>query len=128
MILIFGGAYQGKLDYALKRFGYTDADVYRYRENETFEPAGAKIIYDIDKWLLSLIKADADADPETAVLRLIERNSGAVVICSDISCGVVPADPMLRKWREVVGRALSELARASDEVVRLFCGIPMRVS
>ena len=34
MILIIGGAYQGKLDFAKETFGVTDADVYICGEDE----------------------------------------------------------------------------------------------
>lgn len=106
MILIFGGAYQGKFDYALKRFSETDK----------------KIIRDIDKWLLELIESDENI-PEK-IERFFEENHDAVIICNDISCGVVPIDPILRRWREEVGRFMAEAAKRSDEVIRLFCGIP----
>ena len=122
MILIFGGAYQGKLAYALKRSGLTEDDVYYCGENDAGTPTGRKIIYELDKWMLALVKAGADPGP--ALLRFIEKNPDALVICNDISCGVVPVDETLRKWREAVGRSLAELSRVSDETVRLFCGIP----
>jgi len=163
LILIFGGAYQGKLAYALERFGLADGDVYRCREDDATVPGNRKIIYELDKWILALVRADADAvtdataadaadavtdtdsdtaadadadaatdtdsdteataDPAGAVRRFIGQNGDTVVICNDISCGVVPEDPVLRKWREAAGRAMAELAGASEEVVRLFCGI-----
>lgn len=109
MILIFGGAYQGKREYALERFG---------TENK-------KIIYDIDKWILELIKSDIDV--AEALNKFIEDNSDAIVICNDISCGIVPIDAEQRKWREAVGRSLAMLSGKSDEVIRLFCGIPTRI-
>ena len=125
MILIFGGAYQGKLSYALERFRLTEDDVYRCGDENIDAPENRKVIYEIDKWILALIKSNADT--AEAARRFIDANVDAVVICNDISCGVVPVDPVMRKWREAVGRALAELSRASDEAVRLFCGIPMRV-
>ena len=150
MILIFGGAYQGKLAYALERFGLADGDVYRCREDDATVPGNKKIIYELDKWILALVRAEAEADADAVaeaavrrfigqngdanadaeaadiagvVRRFIGQNGDAVVICNDISCGVVPDDPVLRKWREATGRAMAELAGASEEVVRLFCGI-----
>jgi len=122
MTLIFGGAYQGKLAYALDRFGLADSDVYRCGEGCCDLPGGKRLVYELDKWILALVRSGADA--ELAVGRFIAGNGGAVVICNDISCGVVPADPVLRAWREAVGRALAAIANESDEVVRLFCGIP----
>ena len=108
MILIFGGAYQGKLAYAQDRFS-----------GET------KIINDFDKWVLELVQTEKNV--EEAVRYFITKNADAVVICNDISCGVVPVDAVQRKWREAVGRSMAALAEASDEVIRLFCGIPTRV-
>ncbi|MCL1794865.1 MAG: bifunctional adenosylcobinamide kinase/adenosylcobinamide-phosphate guanylyltransferase [Oscillospiraceae bacterium] len=109
MILIFGGAYQGKLDYAKQRFASG--------ENE--------IIDGFDKWILELVKIGADIAEE--VRKFIETHPDAVVICDDISCGVVPLDSIMRKWREAVGRSLAALSQKSEEVIRLFCGIPTRI-
>ena len=126
MILVFGGAYQGKLDYAMERFQMTDEDVYRCNDENAEFPQGAAIVYELDKWILALVKTDLDT--EDAVRRFIEFNSNAVVIANDISSGIVPMDATMRKWREAVGRALAQIARSSDEVVRLFCGIPTRIA
>jgi adenosyl cobinamide kinase/adenosyl cobinamide phosphate guanylyltransferase len=124
MILIFGGAYQGKLAYAKDRFKLTEGDIYMCGEN-TDMPENKKLVYEIDKWILALVKAGIDTDETTG--RFIERNFNAIVVCNDISCGVVPVDAVLRIWREAVGRALTEISRCSSEVLRLFCGIPTRI-
>jgi adenosyl cobinamide kinase/adenosyl cobinamide phosphate guanylyltransferase len=125
MILIFGGAYQGKLAYTLERFGLTEHDVFTCGIEDTDMPGNRKIIYELDKWILALLKKGIDV--EQAMRLFIEGNKDAIVICNDISCGVVPVDPQMRKWREAAGRSLSALSRESDEVVRLFCGIPTRI-
>jgi len=124
MILIFGGAYQGKLAYALERFNLNENDIYKCGEPGG-PPENKKIIYEIDKWILDLLKSDIDV--EKATRQFIEINPDAIVICNDISCGVVPIDPIMRKWREAVGRTLAELSQESNEVIRLFCGIPTRI-
>ena len=108
MVLIFGGVYQGKLEYAKKRFG-----------------DGRKIINSIDREVLAWIRADENL-PEK-MNEFIAASKDAVVICNDISCGVVPADPVMRRWREEVGRLMAQLAEASDEVIRMYCGIPARL-
>ena len=124
MILIFGGAYQGKLAYALERFGLTENDVYRCGAGSGM-PQNKKIIYEIDKWIYDLVEAGADV--QNAVRQCIESNPGAIVICNDVTCGVVPTEAAARKWREAVGKSLAELSKVSDEVVRLFCGIPTQI-
>lgn len=125
MILIFGGVYQGKLAYAMERFGLTQTDVHRCGDDDIAIPENKRAIYEIDRWVLALVRAERDVSE--AVAELIAQNENAIVICNDISCGVVPIDPGMRKWREEVGRALGTIARSCDEVIRLFCSIPTRV-
>jgi len=125
MILIFGGVYQGKLNYALERFGITENDVGYCTGEDIMYPEDKKIIYEIDKWILSLIHANKDV--LGGVKRFIEDNGDSIVICNDISCGVVPMDPIMRKWRESVGKSLGMLAQNADEVIRLYCGIPSKL-
>ena len=122
MILIFGGTYQGKLSYALQRFGLTQDDVIFCNESDAANPAKKRVVYEVEKWVLALIRAEKD------ICRHIEQfladNYDNIVICNDISCGIVPLDPVLRRWREEVGRFMGMLAQHSNEVVRLYCGIP----
>ncbi|MCL2362396.1 MAG: bifunctional adenosylcobinamide kinase/adenosylcobinamide-phosphate guanylyltransferase [Defluviitaleaceae bacterium] len=122
MIIIIGGAYQGKLAYALERFNLTEEDVYACNDEETVMPQGKRIINGLEKWLLALVRNDVGI-PDN----FINNCKDTIIICNDISCGVVPVDRVLRRWREAVGRALGALAQQSDEVVRLFCGIPTRI-
>jgi len=125
VILIFGGAYQGKLDYALERFELTESDIFRCSEDNLGAPEAKRLIYELDKWILALIKAGVYS--EESVKKFISELESEIVICNDISCGVVPVDPVQRAWREAAGRAMAALAEASGEVVRLYCGIPTRI-
>ena len=125
MILIFGGAYQGKLAYTLDRFNLTENDVYQCNSDDVNTPENGKVIYEIDKWILALVEKGIDTGE--AMKQFISANQDKIAICNDISCGVVPLDPVLRKWREAVGRSLTMLSPISDEVIRLFCAIPTRV-
>jgi len=123
MVMIFGGVYQGKLEYALTRFGLSKKDVCFCADGSVTRPAGKKIIYEIDKWILALIKEDINISEETE--KFLLENHDAIIICNDISCGVVPIDPVTRRWREEAGRFLGLLAQQSDNVIRLYCGIPI---
>jgi len=125
VVLIFGGVYQGKLDYALNQFGLSEDEIHRCRETDTDMPNNAKAVYEIDRWILALIQASADVNEKIKQFAL--ENPDAIVIGNDISCGVVPVDPMMRAWRDAVGRSLGILAQQSDEVVRLYCGIPTKL-
>ena len=125
MVLIFGGAYQGKLEYALGHFRLNESDVYRCSDDNTNLPGNKTIIYEIDKWILALVRADKNVSE--IMKQFMENNKDAIIICNDVSCGVVPTDELLRRWREEVGRAMTALASNSHEVIRLFCGIPTKI-
>ena len=124
MVLIFGGAYQGKLEYAQERFGIADADIYHCTDEITAPeiPRNKKIINCLENWILALVKAETNVSD--ALRRFIDTNPNAIVICTDISCGIVPMSLQDREWREAVGRSMAVLSKEAEEVVRIFCGIP----
>lgn len=49
------------------------------------------------------------------------------VVCCEVGLGVVPIDKDERAWRELVGRTCCQLAGHADEVIRMVCGIPVRM-
>lgn len=137
MVLIFGGVYQGKLEYALKHFSLQKEDVYFCTDADTVIPGGKKIIYELEKWILALVKAEESPDQvrdnvggvdiSARTKRLLADNPDAIFICNDISCGIVPIDPVMRKWREETGRVMGYIAQCAPQVVRLLCGIPTKL-
>ncbi len=138
MILIFGGAYQGKLDFAKEKFNLTDEDVFNCWDAPLCHIGkgdctlcsdmilwNKKIINNIDQVFLHLVKADADVDAFLG--NFMERLEDKIVIVNDISQGVVPMEAELRAWREATGRAMLKLSKEADEVYRVFCGIGQQV-
>ena len=114
MILVIGGAGQGKLAAALRNTGYTEADV-------TTTPGADRPVLNgmADAARAALAAGEAQ---EQTVAKLLRH---AVVICDEVGCGVVPMEQFEREWRENVGRICCVIAEKSDVVVRIFCGIPM---
>ena len=136
MVLIFGGAYQGKLDFAKDRFSLGEDEIYTFPESaetESFTRVNGedhpiynyKCVNKLHRLFLTLIQNGQYPVP------FIEKNLSKwrdkIVICGDISSGVVPLDPCLRQWREETGRSLVLLSQRSDEVYRVFCGIGTRL-
>ncbi|MBP5167525.1 MAG: bifunctional adenosylcobinamide kinase/adenosylcobinamide-phosphate guanylyltransferase [Oscillospiraceae bacterium] len=121
MDLIIGGAYQGKLDYAVSTYGFNKDDIHTCSDDIVF----ARCVDHLERWTLACVRRGEDpierfaADPSAW--------SGCVIICEDISCGVVPTDADMRSWREANGRLLNWLSLRADSVTRLFCGIPQRL-
>lgn len=117
MDLIIGGAYQGKLAYAMEHFHLTQGDLAHY--DGGFDTSRRGICY-LEEAVYAAVAAG-----EPFVLPNLRPD--AVVLCTDVSCGVVPMDKTQRLWREEVGRAVCTLARQADSVTRIFCGLPLRL-
>jgi adenosyl cobinamide kinase/adenosyl cobinamide phosphate guanylyltransferase len=125
MILIIGGSYQGKLDFARNRYGLTDDEIQFCDETTDALDFSRHCIAYIDRFALNRIRAEAE--PAEALGADPGLYKDVIFIANDISGGIVPMDPALRAWRESCGRMNLKLAREANEVWRLFCGIPQRV-
>jgi len=115
MHLIIGGAYQGKLDYARREYGITEQDIFHCTDSLTID-SSKRCICGFEKYLRACSREGA--------VPCTEFPDGAVIICRDIFCGIVPADSGERAWRELAGRTLTALAQRAESVTRIFCGIP----
>ena len=121
MVLIIGGAYQGKTVYVKQTYGLQDADIFTC-EGETLDPS-ARCLRHLERFALACVRAGKEPADVLAGLDL----RGKILICEDISCGVVPMDAETREWREAVGRMNAALAAQADTVTRIFCGLPMEL-
>ena len=123
MILVIGGAYQGKLDFVKNEFNIYEDDTYYCKYEKDFIDFNKKIIYKFDLFVLAMVKKEKD--PVLYVKENIDKFKEKIIICDDISCGIVPIEYEMRLLREKIGGCLSIISKNSDRVVRLFCGIPM---
>lgn len=125
MIIITGGAFSGKKDYAKKRFGFSDEEILK-GENCSLEAVfSAKCIADYQLIVKRLLEENADVQAFTE--RLCKENPNAVVIINEIGAGIIPLEKSDRIWREETGRSGCLIARNSSEVIRLACGIPTTI-
>ena len=104
MKLYIGGAHQGQEELA------------------RLENPGAEIIADFH-----LLLKGFEGDPRIFARDFYAEHADAVVIADEIGCGVVPVDRNDRAWREAAGRALCVLAQHADVVIRVICGIGVRI-
>ncbi|MEE0514386.1 MAG: bifunctional adenosylcobinamide kinase/adenosylcobinamide-phosphate guanylyltransferase [Emergencia sp.] len=125
MVLIFGGAYQGKQDYALETYGLSAKDVYQCDLESMVINFDKKVIANLERFILACIKEEVSA--KECLEDNIEKLRDKIIICDDISQGVVPVDKTERAWREMTGRTMTYLGQEADEVIRVFCGIGTRV-
>lgn len=125
MIFIFGGAYQGKLDFALEEFNLEENDVYKCTENDKEIDFGKKIIYGVEEFTFGCIKRNED--PKAHLEKHMDDLESKIIVCTDVSQGVVPIDKYERAWREENSRCMNLISGVSDEVYRVFCGIGSKV-
>ena len=121
MVLIIGGAYQGKTAYAKKTYHLQDTDIFTC-EDMHIDPQ-ARAIRHLERFALACVRTGKEPAEELKALELSEK----ILICEDISCGVVPMDAVEREWREAVGRMNAMLAAKAARVTRLFCGLPLEL-
>ena len=111
MELIIGGAFQGKLEYAMKRYGLTEDDVC---DLAVCDPVPGYRCY---HHLEALSRRNVD------ITRFFPVFENAVVIARQVNGGIVPMDKEERAWRERYGVALQQMAKKAEHVTRVFCGL-----
>ncbi len=79
-------------------------------------------------WLSNLFFEDREAEAEGILDSLLERMPASIVIVTnEIGMGVIPADPVSRRYGNALGRINARLAAAADRVELMVAGIPLRV-
>ncbi len=124
MILIIGGSYQGKTNFAVNSFGLS--------ENEVAEGSApfsslrsAKCIRHFEDLVASAI--EKNKDPLELTERLLNVNPDVIIIMTEIGCGIIPIERAERRYRELVGKTGCLLAGRAERVIRLTCGIPVEI-
>ena len=123
MELIIGGAFQGKLDYAKSVYGLKEEEICDCAK----EPVdfSKRCICHLEMLAWNCLREGQEL--KTFFAEHQEQWKDSVLICNDISAGVVPMDAEVRAWREAVGRMLNALAPQANTVTRMFCGLPQRL-
>ena len=151
MIFVIGGAYQGKLDYAVEKYNLKDEDVFVFGETagcstadempggEAVLEAGhmtgieaapaidfsKKCIYKIQEFTYACVKCGVE--PLDYFLEHKAEWQDSILICEDIFCGVVPLGADMREWRQATGRLCKYLSHQAESVVRIFCGLEQKL-
>lgn len=132
MILLVGGAYQGKraaaeqlLRKTTGRYGreMTAADGYKDSFEMAFRTQLVVNLHEFIRRLLEQGEEEAAERTERFVRRLMKENPEAIVTCNELGCGIVPMDGRDRLLRELTGGALQILAGEAETVYRVSCGL-----
>lgn len=149
MILLIGGAYQGKLDHARKTYHLSENDIFTCAENfsdsndtsaehrthlsatecpDAVIPTidfSKRCIDRIEKFTLACVRNNI-----SSVDYFREHQSewtDSILICQDIFCGVVPLGADMRAWRNETGRLCQYLSGKAAHVSRIFCGLEQQL-
>ena len=112
MILIIGGSFQGKEEFAKKLIGQQKGG------EENWEQLVCRCSY--HKKLRHLKETEE-------FLCQVLKSEPLLITMDEVGCGIVPLKKEERDYREAVGRAGQKLAAAAREVWRVQCGIPVRI-
>jgi adenosyl cobinamide kinase/adenosyl cobinamide phosphate guanylyltransferase len=97
------------------------------------DTAAAGVLVDcVTLWLTNLLLDGAsDADLVGASDELgVAARAGArpvVLVTNEVGGGIVPDNPLARRFRDVAGLVNQRLAAVADEVVLVACGLPLRL-
>ena len=108
MILIIGGAYQGKADFA-----------------KTLAAEEQLLLNVHERIRADLAEGKSRDEAETALWGQIDEES--VLTADEVGCGVVPMEAFERQYREITGRILCGIAKKADTVYRVMAGIPVKI-
>jgi len=84
----------------------------------------------ITLWLSNLLmKWDLDSKIMDEAQRMIDvigqTQTSLIIVSNEVGMGIVPADPLSRRFRDLSGMISQNIAEVADSVVFMVSGIPM---
>ena len=129
MIFVIGGVHQGKLDYTLKLTKFNNEDVIdclnigSLKIDEVLTD-NRPVVYNFNILIKELLKLYDNEDVvKEKINSMLKNNRKSVIISNEIGFGIVPIDKFERRYRELTGRICCKVAKESEEVHRVMCGI-----
>ena len=129
MILIIGGSFQGKEEFAKKLIGQQKGGEENWeqlvcRGDEPWQKALEKPCLVNFHGFIRQLQVTEEAEK---FLCQVLKSEPLLITMDEVGCGIVPLKKEERDYREAVGRAGQKLAAAAREVWRVQCGIPVRI-
>ena len=109
MILVVGGAFQGKKEFAKELAAGKKLQVVSFFHNQ------------IQKLL------EDGEDVRDYIDNLLKKTPDVIIVMDEVGAGVVPVERSDREYQETIGLAGQLLAREAAEVYRVICGIGVRI-
>ena len=91
-------------------------------------PPGSVTLFDCATlWLTNHLLAESDLTQESEVLliALAAARGPVIIVTNEVGQGIVPGDPLSRRFRDEQGRLNQRLAGQAGLVVAVMCGLPL---
>lgn len=125
MILVVGGAYQGKLEYVKDKYKISDDEIYSFNDYINQRLQSCRCINELHLIIKQMLKDGKS--PIDEVKKMLINQKPEVVILNEIGNGIIPIEKSERAWREQVGFVGCYLAGKAESVERIVCGINEKV-
>lgn len=125
MHIVFGGAFNGKRQYVKELAG--DREAVWFEGELPKEAAPLVVAAGLENWIKAQLQNGTD---EKKIVQMVEKAIARqapkrqIWILTDLNRGIVPADPLEREMRDVVGRLYQQMFTAAESVTRIWYGIP----
>ena len=128
MILVIGGAFQGKEAFAGQLLGLASPEFDSRKADgrkDTPDAAMEKpVLLNFHEWIRQVMEAGEDSDLYT---QKVIGTHPEIVTMDEVGSGIVPIERADRDYREAEGRAGQALAADAHKVYRVICGIPVQI-
>ncbi|MBB5179491.1 adenosyl cobinamide kinase/adenosyl cobinamide phosphate guanylyltransferase [Planomicrobium koreense] len=124
MHIVFGGAFNGKRQFVRGLPGCREAAWFEGELPRDSIPGA--VVAGLELWVKRQLENGTD---ERELNRLVQdaiahQRPRQIWILTDINRGIVPADPLERELRDVLGRLYQQLFLQAASVTRIWYGIP----
>lgn len=121
MILVTGGAFQGKKEYVAAQFKITRDEMVDGEHCRWEELRSCRCLFHFHLLVKRMMQNGEDISDLCEIL--MEENPELIIVTNELGYGIVPMERFDREYRERCGRICCELAREAKEVHRVICGI-----
>lgn len=124
MHIVFGGAFNGKRQFVRGLSGCNET--VWFKGELPHDSVSGTVVAGLELWVKGQLENGLD---EKAINRLVQDaiaqgTPRQIWILTDINRGIVPADPLERELRDVIGRLYQHLFLQATSVTRIWYGIP----
>lgn len=90
-------------------------------------PGHVVLIDCLTLWLTNLMADDRAIDVETEALTqsLAQAGGAVLLVANEVGGGIVPANPLARRFRDLQGHLNQQIAAAADTVLLVTAGLPL---